>query len=689
MRGYFSPSFRLPRMQWFLVLAATGLAAAVWCRPSGAVVTGPQRSDYGVTKAVERLTETNHLSRRPLDDEISKRALKAFLNTFDPRKLYFYQSDVDEFRKKETLLDDEVKKGRVDFAYEVYKRFLQRVNERVALVEDLLKQDFDFTVDEDLVTDPDVLQYPRDEAEARDRWRKMIKYNLLVAKADKEDDKAARAKILRRYRMNARIWEQTNGDELLEQFLTAITTSFDPHSTYMSPASLENFRILMGLNLEGIGAALQPDDEGYTIISKIIPGGAADKQGTLKTDDRIVSVGQGDSGEMEDVTEMRLNDVVKLIRGKAGTLVRLGVRSKGSLETKIVSITRAKVALEDSAARSVILERGKKPDGSAYRIGWIDLPSFYSDMDHESGGRSVTQDVSRILTDLQTKGIDEVVLDLKFNGGGSLPEAIALTGLFIDHGSIVQVKDADGSVRSLDDEDNGMIWKGPLVVVTSKFSASASEIFAGAIQDYNRGLIIGDATTHGKGTVQEMLNVGERMFRIPNPPNLGALKLTTQQFYRPSGESTQKRGVVPDIVLPSLSNLIGTGEADLDYALEFDRVRSARFASNNMVPSDALAGMKARSEKRVHESPDFVKLQKDIERYNRYKEEKKVPLNEEKFTARRAAEKDAEKEEEKQVDSQNGKKNEVYKDDFYNREVVEIALDYMSELSRLNLARAN
>ena len=533
---------------------------------------------------------------------------------------------------------------------------------------------------------------PRTRPKLRDRWQKLIKYNLLVAKSEKEDDKEARTKIQRRYHTNARIWQQTDGDELLEQFLTAITSSFDPHTTYMSPSSLDNFRILMRLNLEGIGAALQPDDEGYTKVSKIIPGGAADKHGELKTDDRIVSVGQGESGEMVDVSDMRLNDVVKLIRGPAGTVVRLGVRTKGTTETKIYNITRAKVELADSAARSVVLERGQRPDGSAYKIGWIDLPSFYMDMEaaRENGRaeyRSTTRDVSRILETFNSQGVDLVILDLRFNGGGSLTEAVALTGLFVEHGPIVQVKDSYGRVQVYDDQDSGMSWKGPLVVVTSKFSASASEIFAGAIQDYGRGLVVGDEATHGKGTVQNLLDVGGEMFPIPNPPNLGALKLTTQQFYRPSGESTQKRGVLPDLVLPSLLNLMGTGEADLDYAIEFDRVRAARFQPNQLVPNDVLARLRTRSQERVAGSEDFAKLQKDIERYSRYKAEKTIPLNAAEFEARRAAERDAEKEEEKQVDAQNGKNNEVYKDDYYNREVVQIAMDYLGELDRRNLAR--
>ena len=294
---------------------------------------------------------------------------------------------------------------------------------------------------------------------------------------------------------------QFSSDDLLEMYLSAITTAYDPHTTYMSPSSLENFHISMKLKLEGIGAALMMND-GYTVVTKVIPGGAADKNGKLQPEDRIVSVGQGTDGEMVDVVDMNLNDVVKMIRGKAGTVVRLGVKPAGGNEVEIVKITRAKIELKDSEARSEVIPFGKKPDGSSYEIGVIDLPSFYMDMSAARKGltdfKSTTRDVRRILEDFKSKGVDAVVLDLTRNGGGSLTEAINLTGLFIDRGPVVQVKDSDARVQHYDDTESGMVWDGPLVVMTSKFSASASEILAGAIQDYGRGIIIGDVATHGK-----------------------------------------------------------------------------------------------------------------------------------------------------------------------------------------------
>ena len=670
-----------------------GLSAA-WLTLPAAPLDGPGRSDRRVTKTVEWYMEQEHLSRHPLDDEISTRAMKAFLEGFDPRKMYFTQSDIDEFMTKELLLDDEVKDGDVRFAYTVFNRFIKRLDERVALVDKLVDQPQDFTIDENIVTDPDVLRYPRTEEEVNDRWRKLIKLNLLTFKVDDMAEDEARAKIKRRYQSLAKRWHQTDSDELLERFLTAVTSSYDPHTTYMSPSSLDNFRIMMRLNLDGIGAALQVSEDGYTVVTKVIPGGAADKDGRLKPEDRIVSVSDS-NGEMVDVVDMKLNDVVQLIRGDAGTVVKLGVQPGGTGETKIYDITRARIELEDSAARGEVIQRGQKSDGKPFNVGVIDLPSFYMDMEAarddngQNAFRSTTRDVTLLLNDFKSKNVDVVVLDLRRNGGGSLTEAINLTGLFIDQGPVVQVKDSIGRKQSYNDLDPGMAWDGPLVVLTSKFSASASEILAGAIQDYNRGLIIGDESTHGKGTVQSLLDLGSQIFRShPNPPNLGALKITMQQFYRPNGDSTQKRGVIPDIVLPSLTNVIGMGEGDLDYAVDFDQIPTAEFTGYNMVGADALNRVRTRSTDRLQTTGDFSKELARIARYQRMKDEKTISLNEEKYRARREAERDAEKEEEKHFDDQQGNKDrEIFADDFYNKEIVNITLDYLNELANNKVAR--
>jgi len=669
-----------------LVCAATSLGLFTFL---AADLKGPRANDRHITHQVSLLLQREHLSKHALDDEISQRALQSFLKGLDPMKLYFYQSDVDEFSKYRNNLDDWLKEKKVDFAYTVFAKFLQRVDERVAMIDKLLTMEHDFSDDEDMIIERDMARYPKDEQEAKNRWRKRIEFDLLILKGDKKEGKEAVDKLKRRYHSYAKRMHQFDDDELLEMYLTSITTSYDPHTTFMSKSTLDNFRIQLGLKLEGIGAALQATD-GQTVITKVIPGGAADKHGKLKPEDRIVSVGQGKDGEMVDVVDMKLGDVVSQIRGKAGTTVRLGVQSPGETETKIYTITRAKIELKDSEARGVIFEEGKKADGTPLKIGVIDLPSFYMDMEGARNDvanyKSTTRDMRRILKDFREKGVDAVVLDLRKNGGGSLTEAINCTGLFIDHGPVVQVKDQDDRTQTYDDLERGMAWSGPLVVVTSKFSASASEILAGAIQDYHRGLIVGDESTHGKGTVQSLLDLGSRMFQIPNAPNLGALKITMQQFYRPNGDSTQKRGVLADIVLPSISNHMDVSEGDLDYAVDFHRIPAARFNQMNLVNNKFLNQLRNLSTARIEKSEDFQKLQRNIQKYREQKRQKTVSLNETKFFARRA-EIDADKEDEKAIEDQINPSDEIVKRDSYFNEVINVTLDYMRLLDTNKIAK--
>jgi len=686
MRGHNAKRLRTPTIILAIVLVGA-ISAALLTSPA-APLTKPQANDRQITLVVVSLMRRDHLSKHKLDDEMSRRGLAAFLKSLDPQKVYFYQSDVDSFMSNRQEIDDMLKKGDITFAYTIFHRFLERIDERVKVINELLGQEHDLTDDEELVTDRDLLRYPKTPEEARERWRKRIEYDLLVAASDEVETKEAIEKLQRRYNSFQKRMSQFDGDELLEMYLTAVTSSYDPHTTYMSPSTLENFRIQMKLELEGIGAALRSED-GQTIVSKIIPGGAADKQGKLKAEDRVVSVGDGAEGAMEDIVDMKLNDVVKRIRGKAGTIVRLGVISEGGTDTKIYQITRAKIELKDSEARGVIFEEGKKADGSKYKVGVIDLPSFYMDMEGARAGladfKSTTRDVRKLLEEFNEKNVDVLILDLRRNGGGSLTEAINLTGLFIDQGPVVQVKDSDDRVQHYDDLDRGMAWEGPMVVLTSKFSASASEILAGAIQDYDRGIIVGDESTHGKGTVQSLLDLGQQLFRIPNPPNLGALKITMQQFYRPSGDSTQKRGVLADVVLPSLTNHMDVGEADLDFALDFDRVPVATFDKVDQVRADVVAELRTKSDARRTESEDWQRLLRNITRYREQKKRKSVSLNQEKFNARRA-ELDADKVEEDEINDQVNGNEEVVERNFYFNEVIEIAIDYVGSLKRQKVA---
>ncbi len=704
-----------------LVMAAGGWLAAgllgtlVGTTPVHAEPGGNRQIDRKITITVTQLLRDGHLSRRPLDDAVSRRWLTNFLETLDPSKAYFTAQDVERFRRRENDLDNFANRGDISFAHEVFQVYLQRVDERVKLAQQLLEATHDFTVDESIVTDPDLLDYTRTDQEARERWRKRIKHDLLVLKADStkaednkaednkaednkaednktEDNKAEEAlkRLKRRYRSFAKRMHQTSDDELLEMYLSAMSTSFDPHTTYMSPETLENFRIAFRLQLDGIGASLKYED-GYTIVAEIVPGGAADRDGRLKPGDRVVGVGQDDDGLIEDVVEMKLSDVVKRIRGERGTIVRLEVIAAGKTERTIYNITRDKIELKGSEARSEILEVGRKPTGQPYKVGVINLPSFYMDMQAAQSGKrdfkSTTRDCRKLLENFAKKDVDVVVMDLRNNGGGSLPEAINLTGLFIDQGPVVQVKDYEGNVDQHADEDPGMAWEGPLVVLTSKLSASASEIFAAAVQDYNRGLIIGDPATHGKGTVQSLLDLGRIRHRPGdrNPPEkLGALKLTMQQFYRPSGDSTQRRGVEADIQLPSIISNMDIGEADLDFAVEFDKEEPAQFQKTGYIDDPIRRRLRQLSQRRVLADLEFQKLQKRIDRFKQIKNRKKVTLNEAKYLAQRKELEDDQ--DEKQEEQTNAYNRPVVERDFYFEEVLKITLDY---LQVVRLAQAN
>lgn len=667
--------------------------------------------DEQIVKVVATLMSRKHLANHPLNDEISQRAFDSLLKSLDPLKVYFLKSDIDEFEKNRNRIDDIAKSGKMDLAIQLYKVFLKRVDERIQKAHELIDAEHDFNLDESIPRDAKKIGYAADDNEANDRMRKQVKLRLLNFEADKiriEKDKAAgkqqseaqrvlagdpnedpRERLHRSYRTVSKRWHQLDADELLELWVTTITSSFDPHTSYMSPNSYNNFMMQMRLSLDGIGAQLTSED-GYTKLTSIVPGGAADKDGRLKPGDRITAVAQGDDGPMEDVIDMKLDEVVRRIRGTAGTVVRLLVQPSSGGESQMVAITRAKIALEDSAARSQVVSHGSKTDGTPFKVGYIDLPSFYMDMEgartNANSFRSTTRDVRKILDEFRDNSVDAVVLDLSRNGGGSLTEAINLTGLFIDRGPVVQVKDIDGQVQVYDDEEAGVSWNGPLVVMTSKESASASEILAGAIQDYGRGLIVGDPKTHGKGTVQTLYDVGRQFFN--SSLEFGALKLTIQQFYLPAGKSTQREGVMSDVVLPNITAEFENGEADLDYALPNDSVSASRFGKYNMVKSTLLAELRNRSADRIKKSEGFAKALKTIELYRTQKNEESISLKREDFL-RRMAEMDAQRQLDEQTLESQIPKKEVFHMDHYNREILDITKDYFDGLNGTNLAQAS
>lgn len=706
------------------LLAAT-CVAALFAPLAVGRPTDPTRVDRNIAIMVAALMDRRHLSEMQVNDEISHRALDMFLKNLDRMKLFFLQSDINEFMAERDKIDDYVKDGDVRIAKRIFDRFLERVSERVAIAQKLIDADHDFTIDETMARDPKKIDWAASSAELDERWRKRVKYDLLLELTDDVDEKEAIEKLHKRYRGIERNWQQYSNDELLEDFLTALTMSFDPHSSYMSPSTLDNFTIQMRLELDGIGASLE-SKYGETIVRRIVPGGAADRDGRLKVEDVIVGVAEGPEGEFVDIVDMKINDVVQMIRGKPGTIVRLEVMPADKSGRKVYDITRARIELKDSEARSEILERPldktKKPaetsaetapkvtdasdtesatgriveqdtNGRKRRIGVISLPSFYMDMDGRRAGKSdfksTTRDVRRLLEDFKKKNVDLVVMDLRFNGGGSLPESVEATGLFIDKGPVVQVKGPDGRVQPYPDEEPGEVWSGPLVVVINRFSASASEIFAGAIQDYGRGIIVGDKSTHGKGTVQQLFELGPQVLPMQQAPNLGALKMTIQQFYRPSGDSTQNRGVLSDIELPyRTSYWEGIGEADLDYALKFDQVAPQPHDNYRSATPTIIEQLKQRSAQRVANSEFFAKEQEKIQELIKRQKESTVTLNKEKFLAERERV-NAEKDQEEMFEDLEDEDRPVFPPTPYNEEVVAIALDYLDLLDAQSVAAAH
>src|SRR5262249_8577104 len=497
--------------------------------------------------------------------------------------------------------------------------------ERIEIAHKLIDRPQDFTVKEFIEIDAKDLPWSKTPEELTERWRKRIKYDLLLMKLEKgadglakkknrrngekeiTDDSSeppvnsedeARKRLHKRYKNIRDTLGKTEPDEVVEMYLTALCMTFDPHSSYMSPRSLKDFQIQMGLKLEGIGAALKSED-GYTIVAQIVPGGAAATDGRLKVNDKIIAVGNG-TADFIDGVEMKLTKVVDMIRGKSGTKVRLKVLTAATNDVKIYELTRQEVQLANSEVKGEIFDTSARVKGSKGRIGIVHIPSFYRDFQGEEAGdpdfKSTARDVRKVLSDFQAKGgVDAVIVDLRYNGGGALKEAIEVSGLFLGEGGVVQVKDQKGRIKMHLDDEPRPVYAGPLVVVTNRLSASASEIFAGVIKDDNRGLIVGDRTTHGKGTVQSVMNVGARFLQLFKPQELGALKLTINQFYRVNGDSTQNLGVPSDVALPSLLDNMDLGESFLDNAMPFDHIKEQAHKRWPNVKPDMISSIRESS----------------------------------------------------------------------------------------------
>lgn len=565
----------------------------------------PAERHQRATEIITHIIDSYHYKKKPLDDALSSTIFDRYLESLDPNKSYFLASDIKAFEKYRNQLDDALKKQDLTPAFEIFKIYRKRVDERATFSVNLLEENFLFDKDENYIFDRRDLPWPASEAEMNDIWRQRVKNDILNLKlANKKLDEYT-STLRKRYERIRTSTYQLDANDVFQTFINAYTTSIEPHTAYFSPRTSENFDISMRLSLEGIGAVLSSDND-YTVIQQIIPGGPADLSKQLQKDDKIIGVAQGESGDLVDVIGWRLDDVVDLIRGPKDTVLRLEILPKDTGPEgphRIITLIRNKIKLEEQAAKSSILE----PDDNS-RIGVIKLPTFYVDFAAQSRGdkdyKSTTRDVRKLIRDLQKENIDGLVIDLRGNGGGSLSEALELTGLFIEEGPIVQTKDSSGRVEINYDPNPGIVYTGPLAVMVDRNSASASEIFAGAIQDYQRGIVIGEPT-FGKGTVQNIVDLNR--FVRNSEDDHGRLKTTIAQFFRISGGSNQFKGVVPDIIFPTAKDASKYGERSLDNALPWDQVKPATYVKVN-APVDKFSLVNDRHKTRIKSDRAFQLL---------------------------------------------------------------------------------
>ncbi len=588
------------RLSALLLLAFISVCSA---KTSSVAVSdlNPSASQVRATELITHFMGRYHYRKTHLNDTLSEQILKRYLDRLDPNHGYFLASDIKAFDKYRHTFDDALLNARLEAPFEIFRVYRSRVEACIRHAEALLGQDFDFDRDEEYIFDRSEQPWPADIAARDEIWRKRVKNDVLSLRLSGKKDDDIRETLGKRYHRIATSIEQLNAEDVFQFFINSYTASIEPHTSYFSPRTSENFKIRMSLSLEGIGAVLQTDND-YTLVREIIPGGPAAMSEQLHPDDRIVGVGQGQDGVIEDVVGWRLDDVVDLIRGNKGSTVRLRILPKGSGQagpTRDIALVRDKIKLEEQAAKKSLLEVGDQ------RFGVIDLPAFYMDFDARARGerdyRSTTRDVRKLIGELVDEQVKGIIIDLRANGGGSLTEAINLAGLFIETGPIVQVKDSSGHIEIDKDTDPSIAYAGPLAVLVDRNSASASEIFAGAIQDYHRGIIIGEPT-FGKGTVQNLIDLDR--FADKDSGRMGQLKATIAQFFRINGDSTQHRGVVPDIIFPTALDNNDQGERALDNALPWASVHPASFAAQH-APVELFAEARRQYQQRIAHDPAF------------------------------------------------------------------------------------
>ena len=601
-------------MKKLIFLIFSGFCLSTVFHPIEATNSKNRLTGSVVKGIVERFVAI-HYSQKPLDDTISKEIFKLYLNRLDPGHYYFLEKDIQEFQRYETRLDDMLRRGNIEFALDVFSRFKTRLQQRLQQLEGFLQQEFDFSKDGEWRIKRSEEPYPKDLKAAQEIWRLKIKFDLLTLKLGGTELEEAKNRMMKRVRGLWKDYSQYDDDDVVSLFLNAMANAYDPHSAYMAAQELKNFDISIKLSLDGIGAVLRWED-GYTVVNSVIPGGAAARHGKLRVEDRIIAVAQADEA-FESVIDMRLNDVVQLIRGKRGTTVRLQVlrESEIGLDTLKFSIVRDKIVLKEGEAQSHIFEpsAGTKESSNLpelkHRIGVIKLPSFYVDFNdrrkNPNNYKSSSRDVKKHLQKFVDSKVDGLILDLRSNGGGGLDEAITMAGLFIGRNPVVVVRQSGGRRVTVHRSREKTIFENPVLLMLNRYSASASEILAGALQDYQRAVLVGDRTTFGKGTVQNIVQL---------PEGFGALKITIAQFYRVSGGSTQNKGVEANIIFPSVNNVRDIGESVLENALPWRSIDSVSYSKVQNLEK-ILGTLNKRSNKRVDDSEFFINTKRDIDEY--------------------------------------------------------------------------
>jgi len=629
------------KLRLALVLLFTLSASCVYAQSAADLGAGP-KARKAATWPLQPTTEQAqaaqlsarfltrfHYDAQPLDDAMSARIYKAYFKMLDGDKVFFTQADMDKFAPLKSKFDDAIWNSDLSAPFAVFNLYLQRAVQRMTYARSLLKDGFDLSRDESYDVDRKDAAWPKDQAAADDLWRKRTKNDWLRLKLAGKDDADIRKTLDKRYSGYIDRIRQINNADAFQTFMNAYAESTDPHTDYLGPEAAANFDIAMSLSLQGIGAQLQSRDD-YTMIVKLIPGGPAMKSHKLKPGDRIVAVGQGDKGAMVDVVGWRIDDVTALIRGKKGTVVRLEVLPADvgpDGKHELITLVRDKINLEDAAASKKVIDI---KDGDVTRkIGVIDLPSFYSDFGARSAGdkdyRSTTRDVAKLIAELKQEGVQGIVVDLRNNGGGSLAEADSMTGLFIDKGPVVQVRGSHGEVQVQGDDDAGMAWSGPLAVLVNRGTASASEIFSAAIQDYHRGLVIGEPT-FGKGTVQTLVDLDKFASGDSEKPQLGELKMTIQEFFRINGGSTQLKGVTPDIEFPKNGDEKDFGESTYDNALPWTQIPPADYQPVANL-SAYLPQLLKQHDQRAAQSPAWKLMLDELAQYKKMRDMTTISLN--------------------------------------------------------------